>query len=222
MFWIARPSRWLVPAALSLITGSPVFAAQSLSGPELGAKVAAGLPSCVQCHGARGEGQPANGFPRLAGQGKQYLAKQLRDFRSGARKNAIMAPIAKSLEERDIDAVSAYYSDIVLAQPAPTTPPQPDAEAVRAGAKLATRGKWDKDVPACFACHGPEGTGIAPNFPAIAKQNAAYTSRQLREWKSGTRDNDPQGLMKAVADRLTDSEIEAVSVYLEFLKVPVK
>lgn len=126
-----------------------------------------------------------------------------------------MEPIAKSLNDAAIESMSAFYQGIVSA-------PQPAGEAAQpapaAGAKIALLGNWDKDVPACFACHGSGGAGIAPHFPAIAQQNAAYTAAQLRAWKSGARRNDPQELMKAVADRLSDAEIDAVAAYLESLR----
>ena len=73
-------------------------------------------------------------------------------------------------------------------------------------------------MPACFACHGEKGVGVAPSFPALAGQNAAYTAKQLNAWKAGTRTNDPQGLMKAVADKMTPEEITAVTAYFEKLQ----
>lgn len=191
---------------------SAAFAAQKAPERPAAAKAPAAVQACVQCHGAEGEGQPGSGFPRLAGQGKQYLVKQLQDFRSGRRESPIMQPIAKALDDPAIESVSAYYQSVAAARPALSASARP---AAMAGAKLATYGNWDKDVPACFSCHGADGSGVAPHFPAIAQQNAAYTAAQLRAWKSGTRLNDPQGLMKTVADRLSDAEIDAVSVYLE-------
>jgi len=204
----------LAALLLALLPATLVRAAQGATAREVGARVAAGLPACAQCHGPNGEGQPASGFPRLAGQGKQYLIKQLQDFRAGRRKSPIMEDIAKSLDDAAIESVSAFYQGVVLPE-APAGAPEPKPGPAIVGATLATHGNWDKDVPACFACHGADGAGIAPHFPAIAQQNAAYTASQLRAWKSGTRLNDPQGLMKAVADRLSDADIDAVSAYLE-------
>ena len=204
------PGYALAALLLVLSSATPARAAQSVPVREAGAPVAA----CVQCHGASGEGQPANGFPRLAGQGKPYLIKQLQDFRAGRRKSPIMEPIAKSLDDPAIESVSAFYHAVVLPQTAADARDAKPAAAV-AGAKLATHGNWDNDVPACFACHGAGGAGIAPHFPAIAQQSAVYIASQLRAWKSGARLNDPQGLMKAIADRLSDSDIDAVAAYLE-------
>jgi cytochrome c553 len=83
------------------------------------------------------------------------------------------------------------------------------------GERLAHNGNWDKGMPACFACHGVNGAGIAPHFPAIAGQGALYTTNQLKAWQGGSRHNDPQGLMKAVASKLSSEDVKAVSVYLE-------
>ena len=70
-------------------------------------------------------------------------------------------------------------------------------------------------MPACFACHGEGGTGVAPHFPSLAGQMSSYTRAQLKAWQAGSRDNDPQGLMKSVAIKMSDEEIAAVSLYLE-------
>lgn len=198
----------------------PAFGAQTAPGREAAATPSPAVAqTCVPCHGRSGEGQPAGGFPRLAAQARQYLVKQLKDFRSGRRQSAVMEPIAKALDDNAMEAVSAFYHGIAASpQPAQGSAKPPPA----VGAQLALHGNWDKEVPACFSCHGAGGTGIAPHFPAIAHQNAAYTAAQLRAWKWGARANDPQGLMKAVADRLSDAEIDAVAAYLESIRLPGK
>ena len=97
---------------------SAAFAAQKAPERPAAAKAPAAVQACVQCHGAEGEGQPGSGFPRLAGQGKQYLVKQLQDFRSGRRESPIMQPIAKALDDPAIESVSAYYQSVAAARPA--------------------------------------------------------------------------------------------------------
>lgn len=164
---------------------------------------------CENCHGKDGAG---NGdFPRLAGMGAHYLARQLQDFRSGKRANQIMQPIAKSMSESDIVKLTEYFSGL----PVPTLQgPTADAALLSQGESLALNGDWAHGIPACFQCHGPKGQGIAPEFPAIVGQPAAYISNQIANWKSGTRTNDPVGLMKSVSDKLSEEQIKAVSVYL--------
>ena len=169
--------------------------------------------ACMQCHGANGEGQAAAGFPRLAGQGKNYLAKQLSDFKAKTRLNPVMQPIANALSAAQINDVADYYAGL----PAWKAVANPSAETAQTanGEQLAHAGNWNKGMPACFACHGEKGAGIAPHFPALAGLGAAYTATQLKNWQSGSRSNDPQGLMKAVADKLSADEINAISAYLE-------
>lgn len=179
---------------------------------------APGVPACMSCHGSSGEGLAAAGFPRLAGQSAAYLEKQLHAFAGGQRVNPQMQAVASALSDSQIRAVAAYYGQLPGWQPAP---PPVDAAALPTapqqwtrGQKLALRGNWDKGIPACFTCHGPAGVGVAPHFPALNGQHAAYTRSQLKAWQSGTRTNDPQGLMKSVALRLSPAEIDAVSAYL--------
>lgn len=169
--------------------------------------------ACMQCHGANGEGQAAAGFPRLAGQNRDYLAKQLADFKAKLRTNPLMQPIASALSTAQMNDAADYYASLPAWKPGPGT--APSAAQTTRGAQLAHQGNWDKGMPACFACHGENGAGIAPHFPGIAGQNAAYIASQLKDWQTGTRLNDPQGLMKATADKLSAADISAVSAYLE-------
>ena len=185
-------------------------------------------PACASCHGATGQGQAAAGFPRLAGQGRAYLVKQLRDFARGQRNNPVMKPIAASLSEAQIEQVAVYYASLPAWHPsaleAATRPPaagkQAASAADKSGYALAARGDWNNGLPACFACHGQMGRGIAPNFPSLAGQPAAYTRAQMDAWQRGQRQNDPQGLMQAVARKMSEADIAAVSMYFENPTVP--
>jgi cytochrome c553 len=188
--------------------------ALALDAAALAAKGGPSFPPCAQCHGPNGEGQAGAGFPRLAGQVDGYLAKQLDEFRSGRRANPIMAPIAKALPADAVQALSAYYAQLRPASPAKTGAKM-ETPADSAAGRLVHKGRWDENIPACFACHGETGAGIPPHFPAISGQRREYTAKQLRDWKAGTRSNDLQELMKTVAGRLSDADIDAVSAYLE-------
>lgn len=187
--------------------------ADGRTGAALAQQGGPGFSACVSCHGANGEGQAASGFPRLAGQSQAYLVKQLQAFAVGTRKNPVMEPVARALDAQQMRDLADHYAGL----PGWQTPAKTAATGRVAGPgqRLATMGNWDKDIPACFACHGPGGAGIAPHFPAIAGQPRAYISAQLKAWQAGTRSNDPQGLMKSVADRLSDADIDAISLYLE-------
>jgi thiosulfate dehydrogenase len=183
---------------------------------DLGARIAQkgtpkGAAPCMSCHGPAGAGMAATAYPRIAGLDAGYLAKQLGDFRSGRRKNPIMATMAVNLTEREIAAVSAYYAGL----PVPPPPAQPPAgKAAKSATDLVQWGDWTgRGLPACRQCHAPGGNGIGSTFPGIAAQQASYIKAQLQAWQAGTRSNDPLGLMKAVADKLTPSEIDAVAAY---------
>ncbi|OLF53377.1 c-type cytochrome [Pseudomonas chlororaphis] len=169
-----------------------------------------GATACLACHGADGLGLAAAGFPRLAGLSAGYVRKQLEDFRSGARANPVMQPLAKALSDEEIQAVS----QTLAAMPAPAPPPLTrSAPAEGVGARLALRGAWERQVPECVTCHGPGGVGVGEAFPPLAGQPAAYLAGQLNAWRDGTRRNDPNDLMGHIAKALTPEEITAVADY---------
>lgn len=166
-----------------------------------------GLAPCASCHGAAGEGQ--GDFPRLAGIDASYLARQLDDFASDARANAIMTPIAKALAAEDRVGLARFYGGL----PVPVSPAAAAAEPGTAaiGERLALRGDWSRGIPACVQCHGPEGRGVGAAFPAIAGQRPGYLRSQLTAFRDGQRHNDPLELMRAPAAALTDEEISALA-----------
>jgi cytochrome c553 len=101
-------------SALRLAFGAAALAlAMSAQATDLAAGKAKAAEVCAACHGVDGN-SPSADFPKLAGQHREYLAQALRDYKSGRRKNAIMAGFAGALTKEDIDNLSAYYS----AQPA--------------------------------------------------------------------------------------------------------
>lgn len=182
----------------------------------LGARIAAqgtgnGVAPCTSCHLPDGAGMAAAGFPRIAGMNAAYIARQLRDFASGARQNAVMMPVAKALTDQEIDAVAAYYA----ALPIPSvTAADTDTAGTPATAELAQRGDWPgRNLPGCVECHGPQGNGIGAGFPGIAGQHASYIKAQLLAWRAGTRTNDPLGMMRTVATTLSEAEIDALAAY---------
>lgn len=170
-----------------------------------------GTPACQTCHGADGGGMATGGIPRLAGLSEAYLERQLTNFRSGKRKSPIMQPIVASLSEKEVAQLAAYFA--ALPTPAITSAGG-DAALLGKGEAIATTGDWSHEIPACFQCHGPGGRGVGADFPAIAGQSSLYVSNQIAAWKSGRRSNDPAGLMKAVADRLSADQVKAVSAFI--------
>ncbi len=165
---------------------------------------------CLACHGLDGAGNNAAGFPRLAGLEADYIAKQIRDYNAGSRLSVIMQPNVDNLTEQQILDVAAYYAS----QSVPAAQQGGDDELMALGEKMATRGDWDQHIPACETCHGPGSQGMGSIFPALAGQHPNYIKQQLNAWRSGERHNDPNQLMTGVAERLSEQQIEAVSVYL--------
>lgn len=215
----------LAPAAAQTAAGA-AGAADVQAGQRIAANgnPAKGVIACVTCHGAQGEGNAASGFPRLAGQPARYLQEQLDSYADGRRQNPIMAPIAKGLGTEERAAVSAYYESL---KPPATPPasgtggaPAQSADARKRGETLYTAGDEALHVQACANCHGPGGAGEPPNYPYLAGQHAGYLASALREFKSGTRTNDPSGQMPQIARQLSDADIDAVTGYLSQMPAP--
>jgi len=162
---------------------------------------------CAACHGADGN-SPSDMFPKLAGQGEAYLVKQISDFKSGQRKNAIMAPMVAGLSEQDMADLAAYYAGNK------TTPGGVTEELLDAGKAIYRGGNKESGLPACMACHGPTGAGVpAAKWPALSGQYPAYITAQLNAFSSGARNNDLNSMMQDIAAKMTDDEIKAVSAY---------
>ncbi len=166
---------------------------------------------CAVCHGSDGN-SPLSANPNLAGQHPEYLYKQLVEFKSGARANAIMAGMVANLSDEDMRNLAAYYS----AQSAKDASAK-NLDLATAGQKLYRGGVPDKGIAACSACHSPDGAGIPPVYPRVSGQHSEYTTAQLRAFRSGQRNNDPNSMMRMVASRLSDEEIKALAEYISGL-----
>ncbi|MGE5242151.1 MAG: c-type cytochrome [Bacteroidota bacterium] len=190
-------------ACLWLVLVAPVQAANG--------NVAAGKEKavvCAGCHGADGNGGADPSWPKLAGQDASYIAKQLGDFKSGARKDPIMTGMAAPLSAADVKNLAAYFASL-KAKPGAAS----NAELAMEGAKIYRGGNSKTGVSACMSCHGPSGHGIPPRFPKVSGQNAPYTQKQLLAFKAGTRTNDGD-VMTRIAFRMSEQEIKAVSEYM--------
>ncbi len=168
--------------------------------------------TCVACHGSDGNStNPA--WPKIAGQGEGYLAKQLSDFRSDKRNDPTMTAMAKGIaSDADVNDLAAYYAS------QKTKPGTANEEKVAAGEAIYRGGNLSTGVAACAACHGPTGSGNdAAKFPSIAGQHAKYTVAQLKAFKSGKRANDTGKMMRNVAKNMTDAEMDAVAEYISGL-----
>ena len=163
---------------------------------------------CAGCHGVDGNSSAPN-FPKIAGQDAQYIAKQLADFKSGARKDPTMAGMVAGLSKKDMDDLGAYFASQKRALGAASA----SADALKKAERLYRGGDAKNGIAACMSCHGPAGVGIPPRFPAVSGQHAAYSQKQLLDFKTGTRKNDGE-VMTRVAFRLSEAEIKAVSEYM--------
>jgi cytochrome c553 len=165
---------------------------------------------CASCHGADGN-SPIAIYPKLAGQSASYLSKQLADFKSGNRVNPIMAGMVAGLSPQDMDDLAAYF--------AVQTPTAGQGEGSDIGHKLYFGGDVNKGITACIACHGVNGKGMAQaGFPAVAGQNAAYLKTQLSTFREGSRGNDRNNMMRNIAIKLSDSDIDELVKYMSSLK----
>lgn len=167
---------------------------------------------CGACHGADGN-STAPVYPNLAGQHPEYIYKQLREFKAGGRKNAIMAPNVTNLTDADMRNLAAYFS-----VQTPKHKLAKDAGLVAEGKKIYMGGNAGSGVPACASCHGPAGSGIPVQFPRLAGQHAKYVQTQLHNFRSGDRLNDAAMMMRTIARKMTDQEMRAVAEYISGLR----
>lgn len=198
----------LFMAALLSTTLGVSSSVMAVGNPQAGQAKA---ESCAACHGPNGN-SPMEAFPNLAGQAASYIVKQLQDYKSGARENALMSPMAAGLSVEDMADIAAYY-----ARQQPTLGAVPE-ELVELGEQIYRGGNPNTGVPACIACHGPSGRGMpAAAWPALSGQHSAYVEEQLHAFANGTRHNDPNEMMRDIAKKMSAEEIRAVSAYVRGL-----
>jgi len=172
---------------------------------------------CTACHGADGN-SPLAANPSLAGQGAEYISRQLAHYKSGVRVNAIMQAMAATLTPEEMLALGQYYSRqksrVVGAS---------DMQLAKAGQALF-RGGNSAGVPACAACHAPNGAGIPKNYPRLAGQHADYTLTQLKAFKTGERGADKDGkdaqgrIMADITQKMTEADMKAAADYAAGLR----
>ena len=196
-----------VTAAVLLACSAP--SSLAVGDPAAGQQKSA---ACGACHGPDGNSNNPM-WPMLAGQHVEYAKKQLEDFQAKRRENAQMSPMAAPLSEQDISDVSAYFAS-QKTRTGTTAPEQMDL-----GQRLYRAGNAKNGLPACMACHGPNGAGNpAAVYPALHGQHAEYTSAQLKAFKAEQRANDPNGVMRDIAAKMSNAEIDAVSSYIQGLR----
>lgn len=207
-------------AAMAILLATTVIAhategAKSKADPAKGKIVAESI--CVACHGADGNSM-TSANPHLAGQVEEYIYKQLSNFKAAdgkpaARNNAIMAGMVAALTDEDMRNVAAWFASQKLSPAAAT-----DESKIALGQRLWRQGDFKKGIPACAGCHGPAGAGLPVQFPRLAGQFPEYTAAQLKSFRIDERSNDPAKMMRMVAAKLSDAEIQAVAEYAAGLR----
>ncbi len=204
-------TKTLAVALLGLASAHGVFASEAK--PAFKADAAKGgqlAASCLACHTADGSrGSPAN--PILQGQHPEYLVKQLVEFKSGKRKNAIMAGMAAALSEDDMKHIAAFYASKKAKEGFAKS-----KDTVSLGEQIWRGGITAKQVPACAGCHSPNGAGVPAQYPRIAGQHGDYTAAQLTAFSLGQRGNNAQ--MTTIAAKMNDREMKAVADYAAGLR----
>lgn len=202
--------------SITTLIGAAALATLSLSAqaqsakPDLNKGAAIYGQVCVACHAADGNSTtPVN--PKLAQQHPEYLVKQLQEFKSGKRANAVMAGFAAALSDEDMRNVSFW-----LASQKANNGFSTDKDLVKLGERIYRGGIADRQIAACAGCHSPNGAGIPAQYPRLSGQHADYTVKQLNDFRAGERKNSVQ--MTQISVYLTDKEIKAVSDYIAGLR----
>ena len=204
----------LLITALSaaLVAGSALAAgpAPKAAKPDLAKGEAIFSQACVACHAADGNSStPSN--PKLAQQHPEYLLKQLQEYKSGKRANAVMSGMVAALSDDDMRNI-AFWLASKQAKPGFANA----KETVAWGERIYRGGIADRQIAACAGCHSPNGAGIPAQYPRISGQHQDYSVTQLSNFRAGTRSNSAQ--MTVISKRLTDDEMKAVSDYIAGLR----
>ena len=190
----------------------------------LNGNLSKGVLACVTCHGEGGMSMlEAN--PHLAYQPYEYIVKQLNDFKPAAEGKpatrlakggnpAVMATIVANMTPEEMRDVAFYLSQQEMkAEKAATAT---NLETLEHGQKIWRGGLPARGVPACAACHAPNGAGVPGQYPGLSGQFPSYIAEQLRLFRSGDRNN--QVMMHDIADRMSDKDIDAVADYAAGLR----
>ena len=173
---------------------------------------------CSACHGMDGNSTtPVN--PNLAGMPAQYITLQLTHFKAGIRVNPVMQGMASTLAPEDMRSLGIYFS-----QQKPKGLAAKDASLLKEGQGIYRGGDSTAGIPACAACHAPDGSGVPKNYPRLGGQYAEYTYAQLKAFKSGERGADKDGkdvngrIMGTITAKMTDAQMKAVAEYTSGLR----
>jgi cytochrome c553 len=197
--------------ACTMLTGTMLSGIVNAAGDiDAGKEKAA---PCGACHGADGNSVNPQ-WPSIAGQNATYIEKTLLAFQAETRKDPLMSAQAQNLSETDIADLAAYFSSQIA------TGRTANPALAERGERLYRGGNKESNLTACIGCHGPSGRGNGPaGYPAVAGQHSVYTAKQLSDYQSGVRQSDGDAqIMRNVAARLTQAEINSLAAYLQGLR----
>ena len=197
-------------AATSVFANEPAAAPASKGDPKAAESIVNQV--CAGCHAVDGN-SAATANPKLAGLNAEYILKQLKEFKSGDRKSAVMSGMVANLSPQDMLNLAAYFS---AQQPKPAT--SKDQVLALQGQKIYRGGVLGAGVPACASCHGAQGKGIPVQFPRLAGQHSDYIYTQLNNFRVGARANDGAKMMRTIAAKMTDADMKAVASYIQGLR----
>lgn len=204
---------------LPVLAAAPYLGVPPQGNAGAGSKIAHG--TCSACHGP--DGNSIGGiFPNLAGQNYNYLLKQLEEFRSGIRNQQPMATIITTVpaakDDKNLRDLATYYSEQTLKRK-PAGSKVISKSEIEKGYRLFAAGSRRQHLPACAACHMPDGGGMAPMaVPYLAGQHSAYILAQLQAFSSGKRDNSFQHVMGIIAHRMSNADMQAVADYVSLME----
>ena len=177
------------------------------------------LLACTGCHGKDGRAASDGYYPRIAGKPAGYLYRQLRAFRDGQRRYALMGQLLAPLSDDYLREIAAHFAALDLPY-APGAAPRADTPTLQRGQALAQQGDAARDLPACQACHGTALTGVGADVPGLLGLPVDYLNAQLGAWRTGARHADAPDCMAQIAQRLSPQDVSALAHWLAAQPVP--
>ncbi|MDO8439220.1 MAG: cytochrome c4 [Telluria sp.] len=175
------------------------------------------LVACTSCHAKKDVNDQF--FPRISGKPAGYLYKQMVNFRDGRRQYPLMTYMVEHLPDAYLREIADHFAAGHL--PSPPAQKTDAAPAIlERGRVLAMQGDAALKVPACIACHGDKLTGVAPFIPGLAGLPRDYVNAQFGAWRNKVRRADAPDCMADIANRLSLSDVSAISAWLGLQPVP--
>jgi cytochrome c553 len=189
--------------------------------PKVENTMAQRMQACVICHGKEGRATNAGYFPRIAGKPEGYLFNQLKNFREGRRRNAVMSRLMQHMSDEYLHDIAAYFSALDLPYP-PARPHGLSDQQQQAAEQLVFKGVPERQIPACVSCHGADMAGRLPAMPGLIALPSDYLIGQLGAWRTDARRAAAPDCMASVAKRLTAEEVGTVSRWLSAQTLPLE